>query len=129
MSIEELVIILIVMVLIFIAISWTQKDQKPKPRWVNDTHDKNKQISDLNLLFDRATKEFLNLNVRKHVDRIIISENVGIRRESRELVFISLKPNRKKYISKQGDFLVARYPYVPTGKEMRKDFARITNKY
>ena len=127
MTAEKYAICLVVIIIIFAVINWTQKEPKSKHRKLDI--DKNSQISDLNLLFDRARKEFLNLNVRKQIDRIIIGENSGVRRESRELVFITLKPNRKKYISKRGDFLVARYPYVPIGKEMRQDFARVLNKY
>lgn len=127
MTAEEYVISLVVIIIIFAVINWTQRETKSRIRKVG--RDKNSRISDLNLLYDRAKKEFLNLNVGKQIDRVIISENAGVSREAKELVFITLNPSLRKSVSKRGEFVVARYPYVPSREEMRQDFARVLNKY
>lgn len=110
-----------------VATWWTQKDKKPKIRKVGT--DKNTRLSDLNLLYDRTRKEFINLEVRKFTDKVVIRENSMFNQDPKELVFITLNPNRRKSVSKKGVFVVARYPHVPTREEMRNDFARVLNKY
>lgn len=127
MTTEKYVISLVLIIIIFAVINWTQKKPKSKIRKVRK--DKNSRISDLNLLYDRAGKEFLSLEVKKFENEVVICEKSIFNKDPKNLVFITLNPSLRKSVSKRGDFVVARYPYVPSSEEMRQDFARVLNKY
>ncbi|MHA3103708.1 hypothetical protein [Acinetobacter sp. ANC 3791] len=92
------------------------------------TKDKNSKISDLNLLFDRAKKEFTEFNVLKRNDRIIILEREKLGQIAQELVFIRIVSEQKIIrLGSDGKTLIARYPYVPSKEEMRQDFSQSLN--
>lgn len=94
------------------------------------TKDKNSKISDLNLLFDRAKKEFTEFNVLKRNDRIIILEREKLGQIAQELVFIRIVSEQKIIrLGSDGKILIARYPYVPSKEEMRQDFSQSLNQY
>ncbi|MPW45797.1 hypothetical protein [Acinetobacter guerrae] len=127
MILEKILVVLIVLTVLSLVTWWTQRKGKPKVRRMGT--DKNSRLSDLNLLYDRAKKEFISLEVRKFTDKVVISEKSLFNKNPKDLVFITLNPNRGKSVSKKGLFVVARYPHVPTREEMQKDFARVLNKY
>lgn len=90
--------------------------------------DKNSKISDLNLLFDRAKKEFAEFNVLKRNDRIVILEREKLGQKAQELVFIRIASEQKIIrLGSDGKTLIARYPYVPSKEEMRQDFSQSLN--
>ena len=52
---------------------------------------------------------------------------INHRNELDELVFIRIKPNRKKKINRNGRRLDAEYPAIPTIKELKNDFSNHLN--
>ena len=86
---------------------------------------RNQKISANDLLFKNASKEFKEYKVFNKNGKILICELAGARNELRELVFISINPLSEKSIQKNRTFIVAIYRSVPTGLEMRRDFASI----
>lgn len=86
---------------------------------------RNQKISAINLLFKHASKEFKEYKVVNKNGKILICELAGARNELRELVFISINPLAEKSIQKNRAYIVAIYCSVPTGSEMRRDFASI----
>lgn len=113
-------------VLICFGIQITRTSKKKEKRL---SYNHNQRVSNLNLIFDRCKKEFLNLNVEKINDQITISEYPKLKSKAITLVFITLNPQKAKSISRSGDFVVARYPYPPSKEDMRKDLARVINQY
>lgn len=121
----ELVITILILLLVISGMKWRTK-QPVKSR---KSKNKNVRISNLNLTFDRAKKEFLELNVSKRHDRIVICEIEKLGGKSKELIFIRLVSEPKTVrLSTDGRYLIARYPYVPTKEEMRNDFSIMLNK-
>ena len=82
-------------------------------------------ISAIDLLFKNASKEFSQYRVTKKNGGVLICELDSIRNESKELVFININPLAQKSIQQNNAFISAMYRRVPTGLEMRFDFAGV----
>ncbi|MEQ1247072.1 hypothetical protein ABLT93_07685 [Acinetobacter soli] len=79
-------------------------------------------------LKDRIRSEFNEFLILEKNGQILICET-DVRGEFNELIFIRLNLSLAKRIENKGQFIVATYPYVPSGAEMRKDFDPILRKY
>lgn len=82
-------------------------------------------ISAIDLLFKNASKEFSQYRVIKKNGSVLICELDSMRNETKELVFININPLAQKSIQQNNAFIVAMYRRVPTGLEMRFDFAGV----
>ena len=76
-------------------------------------------------------KELVKRTFPKHTiiekfGTVMICE-INHRNEPDELVFIRIKPNRKKKINRNGRRLDAEYPAIPTIKELKNDFSHHLN--
>lgn len=79
-------------------------------------------------LKNEAQKAFPRLKIKERNGQILICE-IDHRGEFNELVFIKLNSSSQKRVENKGRFLVASYPYVPSRREMQKDFGFLLNKY
>lgn len=122
-----LIIILVITVTILV-VKWTQTD-KPKTarerRLERASKPKPHELS----LFRTVRKEFSEFKVLKKYDAVLICDVKNVRKEPEEIVFIRIEPNKTKSLEVKGRFMVATYPYIPTGKQMRKDFAPVLFRY
>lgn len=143
----KLVIALIIGLMLGVLV-WTQLGKAPvakkrieprrrkvKPALVRN-HDGMKTVGEnagetsaIKKLFKISSSEFSDFHVLLKNEKVLICEKDGARSEPRELVFISLNPLAQKSIKQSGAYIVAVYRSVPTGAEMRRDFAPILNKY
>ena len=127
-------IFLLVMSVIFFGF-WTilKKLEKPAKRSLRrvrpSKEERNEQVSNLNLTWDRARKEFLELSVLKRHDKVLICEISKLRGEPEERVFIRINNRKPKSVRSNGQYLVATYPKAPTKEEMRKDFSSVLKRY
>lgn len=124
---ENLLAISLVLVILFLVSKVLRKPEKPKLKLISD---KNERASELNLLFDRAKKEFLGYEVIKKEGKVVIRELTKLRGTPKELVFIRITNEGKSVrVSTDGKQLIARYPDVPSKEEMRNDFLNFLNKF
>lgn len=120
----KLLIVFAVILICALIVIWTQKENQPIK--LSFKFDKNKNASDLNLTLDRARKQFNTLEVKKINKQIIIRDRIS----DNDLVYITLDPNKPKYLVKNThNRFVARYPSPPTQQEMQNDFGSLLNKY
>lgn len=120
---DKFLIIFLVLITAILLIWWTQtKPNNSKKRFVyREKEYRNKKISDLNLTFDRAKKEFTGYLVINKLDKILVYEQ-GARFESKEVMIIRLDHKLPKSLILKENILQARYPYPPSKEEMRNDF-------
>ena len=124
---ENLLAISLVLIIVFLISKGLRKPDKPKLKLISD---KNGRASELNLLFDRAKKEFLGYEVIKKEGKVVIRELTKLRGTPKELVFIRITNEAKSVrVSTDGKQLIARYPDVPSKEEMRNDFLKFLNKF
>jgi hypothetical protein len=118
-----LIIGLIIAILCFV--TWRIQVDKPKTarerRLERASKPKPHELS----LFHTVRKEFSEFKVLKKQENVLICDVRNVRKEPEEIVFIRIEPNKVKCIEVKGRFIVATYPYIPTGKQMRKDFAPV----
>lgn len=88
----------------------------------------NQKVDSVLELVQRVKNEFRGFIIIEKFGQVLICE-ADTRGLPRELVFIRLNPSEEKLIQAFDKYVKASYKYVPTGAEMRKDFAPILNKY
>lgn len=122
----KLLMILFVVVICGLIVVWTQREPN-KTKGKRQSKITGKALT-LGNLKTEAEKEFKRLSIKERNGQILICE-IDHRGEFNELVFVRLNTSSPKRVENKGRFLVASYPYIPSGAEMRKDFGSILNKY
>lgn len=123
----KLLIILFVVVICGLIVVWTQREPNKAKGKRQSKITLGKALT-LGNLKTEAEKEFKRLSIKERNGQILICE-IDHRGEFNELVFVRLNTSSPKRVENKGRFLVASYPYIPSGAEMRKDFGSILNKY
>ena len=77
-------------------------------------------------LKELVKRTFPKYTIIEKFGTVMICE-INHRNEPDELVFIRIKPNRKKKINRNGRRLDAEYPAIPTIKELKNDFSNHLN--
>ncbi|HQV24965.1 MAG TPA: hypothetical protein PLS76_04355 [Acinetobacter sp.] len=121
-------IIILVLIAVFLVIRWTQENKPKTTRERRLERVSKPKPSELSL-FHSVRKGFSEFKVLKKHETVFICDVDNIRREPEEIVFIRIEPNKLKSLEVKGRFMVATYPYIPTAKQMRKDFAPVLFRY
>lgn len=93
-----------------------------KPKNVNQRKNNEPHLQ----LKDLVQKTFPKYKIIEKHQTIMICE-INHRNEPDELVFIRINPYQQKSLRQSGRMLIADYPYKPSAKEMKRDFARNLN--
>ncbi|ENV60166.1 MULTISPECIES: hypothetical protein [Acinetobacter] len=146
---EKLLPVLIVFVIVLIVIAYTQrKGRKEKvfrdkfkrsnnskpfrkhPSNATRSNDRfrSKGGNSVASLKEAIQREFGRFSIKERNGQILICE-IDHRGEFNELIFVRFEVNCEKRVENKGRFIVASYPYVPNGAEMRRDFDPILRKY
>lgn len=122
-----LIIGLIIAILCFV--TWRIQVDKPKTARERRLERASKPRPSELSLFHTVRKEFSEFKVLKKHENVLICDVRNVRKEPEEIVFIRIEPNKVKNLEVKGRFMIATYPYLPTGKQMRKDFAPVLFRY
>jgi hypothetical protein len=126
--VDNFLIIVLVLAAAFFVVRWTQGSKPKTARQRRQERASKPKLSELSL-FHSVRKEFSEFKVLKKHETVFICDVDNIRREPEEIVFIRIEPNKLKSLEVKGRFMVATYPYIPTAKQMRKDFAPVLFRY
>ncbi|MDU2408678.1 MAG: hypothetical protein E7D55_10755 [Acinetobacter junii] len=136
-------IIVLILISAFFIVRWTQAD-KPKTARQRINERQRKRVRNRNTskipvnktknlksesLFFVVKKEFSEFKIFEKHGQVLICDIKNVRKEPDEIVFIRIEADNFKKLEVKGRFMVATYPRVPTGKEMRKDFEPVLFRY
>lgn len=82
---------------------------------------KNTAISTFNLLYDHCKKEFLEYNIQKNNQKILIKSKLLNDHKESIIAEISLNKDKPKYKARHNGIILIRYPNVPTRQQLRED--------
>ena len=146
---EKLIPILIVFIIVLGVIAYTQRkgrkekvfrdkfkrssNSKPFKKHASNATRSNERFrstggNSVASLKEAIQREFGRFSIKERNGQILICE-IDHRGEFNELIFVRFEMNCEKRIENKGRFIVAKYGYVPSGGEMRKDFDPILSRY
>ena len=123
---DNFLIIVLVVVVAILVVKWTQKPKTARQRRI-ELEAKRRQRK--GTILEATKKEFREFKVFEKFGQVLICDIDNIRKEPDEIVFIRFDIHKPKSFEVKGRFMIASYPYTPTGKEMRKDFAPVLFRY
>ncbi|MGY0203188.1 hypothetical protein ACW7EJ_06160 [Acinetobacter soli] len=141
---EKLIPILIVFIIVLGVIAYTQRkgrkekvfrdkfkrssNSKPFKKHASNERFRSTGGNSVVSLKEAIQREFGRFSIKERNGQILICE-IDHRGEFNELIFVRFEVNCEKRVENKGRFIVASYPYVPNGAEMRRDFDPILRKY